>query len=245
MNFAEARLAIYFDLSSIPQNTTITEAIFKIYKYGNFSIYWNKNTFYLYQLSQKWDENGANWTKRNRSANWNTAGGDYVKPEIATYQYDGQFNGWFTFNVTKAVNEMIKNPATNFGFMVLIKDMNPGSIDEMYNVYAYFHSSEAADAGLTPRLVIKKTGTSVVEKQHANNSFQVKLIGNLLQLDLAEKYGNNVTITITDIAGKTVSRQKLEKSGNTFIIPLPFSSGVYCISVSAQGLHERRKVILY
>jgi len=243
--FREARLAVYFNLSSISQSTTITEAVFKIYKYGNFSIYWNANTFYLYKMSQKWDENSADWTKRNSSANWTTAGGDFIKPELAAYKYDGNSNGWFTFKVTNAVIEMIKNPSTNYGFMVLIKDMNPGSIEEWYNVLTYFHSSEAADTSLTPRLIIKKTGTAIVEKQHTNNLFQIKLIGNLVQLNLVEKYSKNVKITITDIAGKTVFRQTFEKPGNSVIIPLPFSSGVYCISVSAKELQERKKIILY
>jgi uncharacterized protein with WD repeat len=223
----------------------MSEAVLMIYKYDNYNGYQNPNTFNVYRITNEWEESSANWTKRTSTSNWSNAGGDYNNTVIATYDYNGNYNGWFDFTVTDAVKDMISDPSSDYGFLISIEDLNPGSSGESHNVEAYFHSTEADNDDLKPHLVIKGSGTSINTKQHTVNLFQKKLTRNVLSLFFPEKNREMFTVTITDISGKTLLRKKISGSVNKVQFHLDYSAGLYCISVSTQRFQQVKNIILY
>lgn len=151
------------DLSQIPESATINKAELKLYCY---SLRWPYNPkLDLYGVTYTWEEgtggyyqtpdSGATWYQYNvGTGDWAMPGGDVDTSMDFGYGPNGlvseavmQEDSWVTFDITGLAQKWVSGEIENNG--VLIQAIQRG-----YNA-ARFYSSEYADDGLRPELVIE------------------------------------------------------------------------------------------
>lgn len=215
-----------FDLSSIPSGVTIIDATLKIYKYGNYNGYTKSDVYEVYKATKEWDENGASWIKSTSSLNWDIYGGDYESTALSSFSYDGSYNGWFDFSVTSAIKDFIDNPSINYGLIVLV----PGGVDSVYDNQtkdqeSYFHSSEASDESLRPKLTVTyDPGTST------------------MQNDIKIAIHENYKVTIINMQGRKVASFMLNDIKQLNQMKASLSSGIHIINITTPERKVVRKV---
>jgi len=116
----------------IPEGSTIDSAVFSIYVTGGP----NFQTVSLHRITNDWGE---------MSVTWASFIGDYDVNILGSFATNSI--GWQTVDVTALVQAWVNGLYPNFGF-VLMQGKTP------YNVY---HSSEALDVSLRPKLEIHYT----------------------------------------------------------------------------------------
>lgn len=105
-----------FDLSSIPQNAIVSEAILTFQVVG-----WNGKTgqIELYKVLRDWNELQANWKQADQNNNWASPG--------CSGSLDKENNPYLTFNVnfgenkinlTSLVQDWVKKSSSNFGIIL-------------------------------------------------------------------------------------------------------------------------------
>lgn len=221
-----ARAVMKFDLSSIPSGVTIIDATLEIYKYGNYSSYTKSDVYEVYKVTKEWNENGASWIKSTSSVNWDIYGGDYESTALSSFSYSGSYNGWFDFSVTSALKDFIDNPSINYGLIVLV----PGGVDSVYDNQTkdqetYFHSSEASDESLRPKLTVTyDPGTSTMQ--------------NDIKIAIPESY----KVTIINMQGRKVASFMLNDIKQLNQMKASLSSGIHIINITTPEKKVVRKV---
>jgi len=117
---------------SIPEGSTIDSAVFSIYVLGGP----NYQTVGLHRITDDWGE---------MSVTWASFIGDYDVAIIGSFATNSV--GWQTVDVTSLVQAWVNGLYPNFGF-VLMQGKTPSNI---------YHSSEALDVSLRPKLEIHYT----------------------------------------------------------------------------------------
>ncbi len=221
-----ARAVMKFDLSSIPSGVTIIGATLEIYKYGNYSGYTKSDVYEVYKATKEWDENGASWIKSTSSVNWDIYGGDYESTALSSFSYSGSYNGWFDFSVTSAIKDFIDNPSINYGLIVLV----PGGVDSVNDNQTkdqetYFHSSEASDESLRPKLTVTyDPGTST------------------MQNDIKIVIPENCKVTIINMQGRKVASFMLNDIKQLNQMKASLSSGIHILNITTPEKKVVRKV---
>ena len=136
----QARMKTYiqFDLSFIPDNAVITDAILRLYQYD----LWGSGTFSIgaYTVTEDWKEDKV--TSHNRPE-------ALTKPEhtttIITKPIDGK---WIDWHIGDLVNGWLDGSIKNYG--VLLKAVDEDTI----NTFASFRASEYSYPSERPKLVI-------------------------------------------------------------------------------------------
>lgn len=156
----QRRTLIQFDLSSIPSGVEITSATLKLY-YATYSCSVvtgqspGGRTYWAYQATQPWTENGITWSKYDGTNSWTTAGGDYTETGGAYLIMPSSMPTWVEFDVATIVEAWVEESQPNYGF--LIKDADETlTVDDW--VWASFRSSEySTQADRNPILEITYT----------------------------------------------------------------------------------------
>jgi hypothetical protein len=109
----------------------------------------------IFKISRSWSEAEATWENASNGQKWSKAGGDYVSTAIAKVTAWPRTNGktWVPYNVLATVQEFVKNPSANFGFMAV----NTKSSQEID-----FASSENTTADQRPKLTITYNAATAV-----------------------------------------------------------------------------------
>ncbi|KOO40323.1 DNRLRE domain-containing protein [Priestia koreensis] len=136
------RSLLKFDLSSIPNSTTILSAQLNTW----MSVASNDTpiSIGLYQATTDWIENQASWNyaKQVPSTGWNTKGGDFNTTALSIVRNIGPLQSLdhsIKWDVpTEVITNWRDNPSQNFGFM--LKSLNEGT-----NTYKKFISSEGTN----------------------------------------------------------------------------------------------------
>lgn len=189
-----------YDLSSLDSDADILSAELRLYKHSNHVSYTFPGTFVVQSISTEWDESSVTWDQ-----GWSTEGGDLSTEVIDTFEYDGSYNGWFTFDVTAVIKKKLVDPQSSFGFMVHVPGDPVTGLSET-NQESYFYSSEAGESGKTPHISITLGGTNVLKKEESHvdeMAFTVqnrRLSINVLEASQLEIYSLN---------GKLLSRHEL------------------------------------
>lgn len=216
----------------------------KLYKFENFPGFTKPGVSKIYRLTSDWAENGANWTQRTSFAKWTAPGGDFPQAAVDSFAYDGKLNkAWFSYDVTNAVAAMVKDPKANFGFIIRVPDIYPGKTTSM-NQENYFHSSEAADAALTPRLIVTGSSeTKAVAAPPIRRSIRIQCSrgGISLCFDKQTRY----SVAVTDYRGRTLVGKRFEGKADRARIPYRFTPGLYCITVQSEGASMTWKKVLF
>jgi len=110
---------IRFDTSSLPVGWTVNSATLKLYSHYASSGLPTQIT--LYKLSKAWDPTTATWLAANAGTNWTGPGAtgtdDRASTAVASFTADAM--GWYTIDVTSAVQDWVNDPASNFGLILV------------------------------------------------------------------------------------------------------------------------------
>ncbi len=113
-----ARALLRFDISAISSNSVLLSAILELYvdDYAGGS---TTGDYSIFRIVQQWVENEATWENPAAEKKWTNAGGDFVAQPITKVNFP-QSNGrtWIKFNVLSLMRDFVRNPITNYGFLV-------------------------------------------------------------------------------------------------------------------------------
>lgn len=140
VSFTERGL-LWFDLSSIPQNATITAATLSLFSNptsSNTQLSTGANACLLQRITSTWTESGVTW---NNQPTTTTANQDTLLQSTSTTQ------NYANINVKNLVIDMVNNPTTSFGFMLKL-------ISESVYHSMVLASSDHSDSTKRPMLVI-------------------------------------------------------------------------------------------
>ena len=116
-----SRTVINFDLSSIPNGTTITSAKLNLYGHGSFGSSGQAatvgdcgtNSCYLQRITSAWNE---------LTTTWNTQPTTSVQNEVTLAQSTSVSQDYLNIDVTQLVQDMLDNPTQSFGFELRLVD---------------------------------------------------------------------------------------------------------------------------
>ncbi|MBW2974170.1 DNRLRE domain-containing protein, partial [Candidatus Woesearchaeota archaeon] len=159
------RTLIEFNLSSIPGDAVITNAVLSLYYSEDIDASGNR-IHGVHRVLESWEEgsglgdtndaniNGTTWDERWYSQNWASAGGSFNSTATDTQTVgDSESYGWIEWNVTSDVQYFLGNPGSNFGW--LIKDTDEATL----STRKYYNSTEDPDASSWPKLEVNYTYT--------------------------------------------------------------------------------------
>jgi hypothetical protein len=115
--FNHSRGLIAFDLTSINPGTPIKKAVLSLYwiTYGNLTEQTGENTFSIYRISQNWNESSVTWNNQPEISKTDSI----VVPKSTSVNQD------YYVDVTSYAQNMINNPALNYGFLLKLKEEMP------------------------------------------------------------------------------------------------------------------------
>ena len=143
---ASRRSLLKFDTeTTIPAGTTITSATLTLYVRAGAGT--TTRRIGVYPVTKSFQETQATWLTRRTGYSWLTAGGEYGT-KIAELSVPATAGTALSLNVTAAVQQVIKSTSryTRLGLI----DLSTADSTS----YREFHSSEAADPALRPKLVV-------------------------------------------------------------------------------------------
>lgn len=195
----------------MPDGAVIESATLKLYK-----LYYNYE-YALHPLLRNWTETGATWIQAAPGENWGTPGAQQVGVDIAETaiaQTTATWNpGWVEFNITSHVQDIAAG-AANYGWRMV---PGTGNSNEKR-----FHSSEATDTTLRPKLEIQYhtliastgTGSSGAGSSAAGHTqyYHYSALGTTANLtntegDIQISYRVDPFGAITEQQGASVNRQ--------------------------------------
>ncbi|MDP1622157.1 MAG: PKD domain-containing protein [Bacteroidales bacterium] len=142
-NYFVQRSLLKFDLSQIPVEANVLQATLFLYTNlttGHYQLDSGANAAYLFRVAEPWSEDLACW---NNQPSISPSASVFLPQSISnTQNYD--------VNVTTHVNEMVKNPAGNYGWMFKLET------EEKYRCMV-FASSDNLNEEWRPKLVIQYT----------------------------------------------------------------------------------------
>ena len=137
-------MVVKFDLNTIPDNVTVTEATLSIYPFKKY-YEGNNGPKSVFRLTKDWSESSVKW-----STPWSTKGGDFSTPALASSN-NSSYNVWEDYDVTSAIKDMVESSGENCGFLFKFDSMTPKKGVSIY-------SSEASQTDKRPKLTITYEG---------------------------------------------------------------------------------------
>ena len=200
-----ARSLIQFGLSGIPGGATILSAACALYFYDSDPLD-REHTVGVYRITEAWSESVATW---------NSAAGIYDP----SYCFDTEVvsdadYGWYSWDVTRLVRGWLDGVYPNHGIMLKCTDGN--------SVTQRFHSSDAADADLRPKLsIMYMSGTTA----------EVPIVSNVYASQRPGRAGTGALVDISydiedaDSDSAYIVIQVSNDDGSTFTVPARMFTG--------------------
>ena len=138
-----------FDISGIPEGSTINSATFSAYYYGPSSPTYNpaERVYYLCRNTDSWTEPEVNWNNKPGF----TASQMASATMPGTYYPIWQEFGWVNWDVTDIAQSWVDG-TPNYGFVMMDSNEFSGQ-----GRYALFYSKEYTGTSYAPRLVVNYT----------------------------------------------------------------------------------------
>jgi hypothetical protein len=140
------RSLIDFDLSSVPDNVTITHASLSLYHHpntpepiGGHSQISGLNNCFLQRITENWDEMSVTWNNQPATTQEN---------QVVLEESQAFDQSYTDIDVTVLLQDMISKPDSSFGFMLKLQT-------EEYYRAMIFASSDSENPELYPKLVIE------------------------------------------------------------------------------------------
>lgn len=228
-----ARVVIRFDLSGL-NIESVQKATFEINKYktnlGAVGVDGNYD-YTIYKITKPWDTY-ATWFKASSSSNWNSKGGDFSMPALDTFHYKKGVNGWQRYDVTSAVNEFLKDPQSNHGFILAAYGGNDTQSDPSRNQNSLYHSSEYSTMiSNRPKLTLVTDPSGLKNKPALNSGPQanIKTVCSKIACFLSDP--GKKEITVSNYSGRIIFKSSTAVSNVWYEIPISLGKGAYVVSV--------------
>lgn len=219
-----ARSLVKFDLSSIPQGTTVVSAVFHIFMYNQAGTDFDVD---IHNVLMPWPEMDVNWDNQP----------DHDTNIIATLPYQGY--DWWHFTVTDLAQLWVNEPGLNHGLkMKFLIEQYPDSLGRT----AYFYSRDTSlnQPHLDLALGIEEHQTSELSAL----SLAPNPASRATVLMLDAPYDGSSRITLHDVQGRLIRaiRGDLEPAGrNEVSIDVSaIPAGVYFVRIEGD---DRPRVI--
>ncbi len=250
-------MVIKFNLSEIPSNADIVEAIYSMFFfYGDTAEQGNTNLCSLFTVSKQWVDDEVTWKNADKNTAWENTdpdtkfynpllndtmaspgGCDFNRENLVLADY-ASMNDWENYNVTDIVKKIHTNEIPNYGFMVkqfiypkTLQGNNPTQRD---NYGKSYRSSEFDEVDKRPKLTVKYETTAIHEKI-IGNEFKTGITTRqtvhslLLFIPFKGSYG----ICISDLKGKRIFSTIHQKGHNWIEVPVTaISPGLYIIDIT-------------
>lgn len=166
---------VKFDISSIPSNATISQAIFSLFTASASG----SSVQNVHRLVRNWVESEATWNEAETGTNWGTAGAantttDYNSTLLDTITQSSSSNTESTADITSTVQDWVDGTSSNYGLRLSYASgtaVNWHSADGLTAAYhpslaitytlpllAYEVNSTAIDAGIKAEWKVISTG---------------------------------------------------------------------------------------
>ena len=142
-NYFTQRSLLKFDLSQVPAGASVLQATLYLYTNlttGHHQLDSGANAANLYRIAEPWSPNQVTWNNQPSF----TAADPVFLPQSVTHTQD------YTVDVTAHVQDMVANPATNFGWLFKLQT------EEKYRCMV-FASSNNLNEEWRPKIVIQYT----------------------------------------------------------------------------------------
>ena len=142
------RIALQFDLSSIPAGVTVLSAVLELYKENGVTA----GDVSVHRLTSNWTQGtgyggtgtGASWNESMPGTNWTTPGGDFDIDTVATTFIPTGWNKWYQWDIKTLVQSWVSGTYVNQG--MILKGASPGTL-------VSFYASEASGK-IQPKLTV-------------------------------------------------------------------------------------------
>lgn len=151
------RSVVSFDLSQIPEGSTINSATFSLYQLAQVDN--STPTLDVHYLTRDWTEgtgvlnntgDGATWSTHDGVNPWSDPGGDYSAAASASAVAPDSNASWVDWDVTSLAQAWVDGSIPNNGLLVKEDMENPWTWD----MKIYASSDYGTDPSLRPKLVI-------------------------------------------------------------------------------------------
>lgn len=136
----ERRILIAFNLTTIPQGSTVLNATLRLYEDTKK----DGQTVYLHRLTNGWSETQATWNNRISSTRWNSVGGDFEGTPLTTF-LPNLDNRYRDMPVTGITQSWVSGAVPNYGLLLRSTGVN-GEVK--------FKSRNEANTAKRPQLCI-------------------------------------------------------------------------------------------
>lgn len=216
------RSILSFDVSPIPVNAIIVSAKLSLFAWdfssgmGQHSSLSGPNDFWIERITSEWNESTVTWNTQPTTTELNRVGlSESTSPD----------QDYLEIDISLLVQEMVANPANNFGFMIKLKDEN-------YYRRINFCSSDHPVDKFHPKLEIVYSLTNEVSEQHDDTStltIHPNPANETIMINNGkEAIGKNYVIT--NQIGQIMIQNKIT-SGDFTIDISNFSAGIYFFKV--------------
>ncbi len=199
----------------------------EIYKFGASVDLPINADYHIYQVTKEWNEQSVSWTQSEAGTSWQKEGGDHEIAELDIHHYEGTANGWQDFIVTAGIQDFVKNPESNYGFIIRL----PGEGKEHTADECFFGSSEYHNDSQKPKLTVtydmnsgagtgemaNKSRYTACKRTNDGHSIYIPFVGMSM-------------VRVYDMHGRRVTENKT--AGNLwFEIPNVLPQGMYMVSI--------------
>jgi hypothetical protein len=227
-NPCEGRSLLQFDLSCIPQGSTISSASLSLYAdltagsgYLGTPTWGTDNASYLKRVTAPWNEADVTWNTQPST----TDTGQVLLPQSTTTTQD-----YMNIDISSLVQYWNQNPSQNYGMLL---DMITAGYYNSLN----FGSSDHSDSTKRPKLEICFSVLTAIKE--INTPVDLKIYPNPATNELNITSGNLKAqrVSIYDVDGKLVS-ETIQPTGNRVDISA-LAKGVYIAEIKVRDVVQR------
>jgi endonuclease/exonuclease/phosphatase family metal-dependent hydrolase len=165
---ATRRALLKFDTQNyVPANATIQSATLTVFVRNAAP---GSRRFGAYEITQSFQETQANWTNRKTRYSWRVSGGS-LGPKYAEGVVSSTVGSPATFDVTALVQARVKAGSSRYTRIALV-DIDPADS----TAFREFHSSEAPDAPLRPKLIVTYGGSIATPPPPPSTTTALRLV---------------------------------------------------------------------